>query len=47
MSQVVGLGDVLDGDVVGDDKLFKSGVKGFAESEIGFDEEGVGCGSDM
>ena len=22
-------------------------MKGFAENEIGFDEEGVGCGSDM
>ena len=47
MSQVVGEGDVLDGDVVGDDKLFKSGVEGFAENEIGFDEEGVGCGGDV
>jgi len=47
MSQVVGEGDVLDGDVVGDDKLFKSGVEGLAEGEIGFDEEGVGCGGDM
>jgi hypothetical protein len=47
MSQVVGLGDVLDGDVVGDDKLFKSGVEGLAEDEIGFDEKGIGCGGDM
>jgi len=47
MSQVVGEGDVLDGDVVGDDKLFKSGVEGLAEGEIGFDEEGVGCGGDV
>ena len=47
MSQVVGERDVFDGDVVGDDKLFKSGVEGLAEGEIGFDEEGVGGGGDV
>jgi tRNA(adenine34) deaminase len=39
-------GDVLHGDIVGDDKLFQAGAEGFAERGIGFDPEGIGGGPD-
>lgn len=47
MGEGVGGGDVLNGDIIGDDKFFKAGSEGIAKREVGFDEEGVGGGGDM
>jgi len=43
----VGGGDVLNGDIIGDDKFFKAGSEGIAKREVGFNEEGVGGGGDV
>jgi hypothetical protein len=47
VSEVVGGGDVLNGDIIGDDKFFDSGPDRFTKREVGFNEEGVGGGGDV
>ena len=43
----VGGGDVLNGDIIGDDKFFDSRPDRFTKREVGFNEEGVGGGGDV
>jgi hypothetical protein len=47
VSEVVGEGDVLNGDIIGDNKFFDSGPDRFTKREVGFNEEGVGGGGDV
>ena len=47
VSEGVGGGDVLNGDIIGDDKFFDSGPDRLTKREVGFNEEGVGGGSDV
>ena len=47
VSEGVGEGDVLNGDIIGDDKFFDSGPDRFTKREVGFNEEGVGGGGDV
>ena len=47
MGEGVGGGDVLNGDIIGDDKFFDSGPDRFTKREVGFNEEEVGGGGDM
>jgi len=47
MSQEVRGGDVLDYDIVGDDKLFQAGADGFVEGEISFEQKRVGRGGNV
>ena len=47
MSQDVRSRDVLDYDIVGDDKLFQAGADGFVEGENGFKQKRVGRGGDV
>ena len=47
VSEGVGGGDVLNGDIIGDDKFFDSGPDRFTKREVGFKEEGVGGRGDM
>ena len=43
----VGGGDVFKGDIICNDEFFDSGPDRFTKREVGFNEEGVGCGRDM
>ena len=43
---VVG-GDVFKGDIICDDEFLDSGTDCFTKREVGFNEEGVGCGGDV
>ena len=47
MGEVVGGGDVFKGDIICDDKFSDSGPDRFTKREVGFNEEGVGCGGDV
>ncbi len=47
VSKGVGVGDVLNGDIIGDNKFFDSGPDRFTKREVGFNEEGVGGGGDV
>jgi FKBP-type peptidyl-prolyl cis-trans isomerase 2 len=47
MSQDVRSGDVLNHNIVGDDKLFQAGADGFVEGEISFEEKRVGREGDV
>jgi hypothetical protein len=40
-------GDVLKGNIICNDEFFDSGPDRFTKREVGFNEEGVGCGGDM
>ena len=39
--------NVFRGDIICDDKFFYSGPDRFTKREVGFNEEGVGCGGDV
>jgi hypothetical protein len=43
----VGGGDVFKGDIICDDEFLDSRPDRFTKREVGFNEEGVGCGGDM
>jgi hypothetical protein len=43
----VGGGDVLKGYIICDDEFLDSGTDRFTKREVGFNEEGVGCGGDV
>ena len=47
MSQDVRSGDVLNHNIVGDDKLFQAGADGFVECEIGFKQKRISRGRDV
>ena len=47
MSQDVRSRNVLDYDIVGDDKLFQAGADGFVEGEISFEQKRVGRGGNV
>ena len=47
MSQDVRSRDVLNHNIVGDDKLFQAGADGFVECEIGFKQKRISCGRDV
>ena len=46
MSEAEGVGNVLHGDIVGNDELFQAAVKGCAQRGVGFDPERIGGGTD-
>jgi len=46
MSQAVVGGNVLEGDIVGDDELLQAGSDSFAKNQIGFQPQGIGGGGD-
>ena len=47
MGEGVGGGDILKCNIICDDKFFDSGPDRFTKCEVGFNEEGVGCGGDV
>jgi len=47
MSQDVRSGDVLNHNIVGDNKFFQAGTDGFVEGEIGFKQKRISCGRDV
>jgi hypothetical protein len=47
VSEGVGGGDVLNGDIIGDDKFFKAGLDRFTKREVGFNKERFGGGGDV
>jgi len=47
MSQEVRGGDVLDYDIVGNDKLFQARADGLVECKISFKQKRVGCGGNV
>ena len=47
MGEGVGGRDVFKGDIICDDEFLDSGTDRFTKREVGFNEEGVGCGGDV
>jgi hypothetical protein len=47
MGKDVGGGNVLNHNIVGDDKLFQAVADGFVEGEISFKQKRISCGRDV
>ena len=46
MGELIGIRDVLHGDIVGDDELFQSGAEGCTQRGVGFNPQSFGGGRD-